>query len=154
MGTKHTFASSWAVERRWQWEICHPRHHRKQIWNVRPPEHSRYLVQERSRTRDVSINRRKTGRGRGAIRAKWLLSNTGLFSGPVILCYVLPLHPHSICQVPQDVSKRFWIIDKPREILWKTDQYCYCKHLVTVVSFFKVKRDDRRKGGGGKACLC
>ena len=42
VGTKHTFASSQALERMNSGKCSIP--HRRQIWNVRSPEHTGYLV--------------------------------------------------------------------------------------------------------------
>ena len=46
-----------------------------------------------------------------------------LSSGPVTLRYFLPPHPHSICQTPLDVSKTFWIIDKPKRDASEKNKY-------------------------------
>lgn len=46
-----------------------------------------------------------------------------MLSGPATLRHLLPLQPRSICQIPQDVSKRFWIIDEPREDAFKNIKY-------------------------------
>lgn len=88
-------------------DICH--HHppqRRQIWKALPPEHSGYLVKVQE---SASMGRVKGGdrERKGCVWAKRLLLNPVLLSGPVTPCHFLPLHPHSICQIPQDVSKRF-----------------------------------------------
>lgn len=121
-GSAHAFASSRAVETEVKWEICHPSQKAGLEWSV--PWAFWVLYKRTGVGEAVSI------RGENQERRWCHLGKTAygssirvMLSGPATLCHLLPLHPRSICQIPQDVSKRFWIIDEPKEDAFRNIKY-------------------------------